>query len=103
MEEEVKTLKIGDLITLKNLRINSFICAEGILLEDVHARENLVDFADSLFAVHLQRQYSASREYEDFMRQQKSNPEVMNDLSSQKYKAALQRGKDNEFKLMKII
>jgi len=95
MEAEIKTLKIGDWITLKNSRIGSYISAEGILSDDLYATET----GDNIFAVHLMRQYSASRELEDFLQQQRENPDLMNDISSQKYKAALQRGKDNENKL----
>jgi len=37
MEEEVLTLQIGDLITLKDLKVESYLSAEGILWEDVNA------------------------------------------------------------------
>lgn len=39
---------------------------EGILLEDLLAKNEQSDFEDNLFCVHLQRQYSASKELEEF-------------------------------------
>ena len=96
MEEEILTLQIGDLITLKDLKLDSFLTAEGILLEDVSAAVRAAYFDDNIFMVVLQRQYSASRELDDFMEQLAEHPEIANDASTLKYKAALERGRDNE-------
>ena len=63
---EDDTLKIGDYITIKNLRLNSFLCAEGILFEDIVVNDTVESFEDALFCIHLQRQYSASSELETF-------------------------------------
>ena len=59
-------LRIGDYITLKCVKADSYMYTEGILLEDLLAKPELSDFEDNLFCVHLQRQYSASRELEEF-------------------------------------
>lgn len=39
---------------------------EGILVEELLAKPDSSDFEDNLFCVHLQRQYSASKELEEF-------------------------------------
>ena len=56
------TLKIGDVIHIKNLKIDCMLFAEGILLEDVAVNDALSSFEDALFCIHLQRQYSAALE-----------------------------------------
>lgn len=83
------TLKIGDFITLKNLRIEKYVCAEGILQEDVVARETLPSFEDALFCIHLQRQYSASRELEDFLTTYQIDINNIEDGSTSKFLQAL--------------
>ena len=67
MADATAELHIGDLVTFKNLKWNGFLCAEGILLEELHMSESVEIFDDSLFSVHLQRQYSAARELEEFI------------------------------------
>lgn len=63
-------------------------------MEDVGVTgpDNLLD--DAIFCIHLKRQYSASREYEEFVRKGSAA-----DASASKYFTALKRGKDNEKKL----
>ncbi len=60
-------LKIGDYITLKCVKIDSFMYTEGILVEELLAKNEMSDFEDNLFCIHLQRQYSASKELDEFM------------------------------------
>ena len=62
-----ETMKIGDLVTLKNLKTDGFLCAEGILLQDIVVSSDIGVFDDAIFCVHLKRQYSASRELEEFL------------------------------------
>jgi hypothetical protein len=59
-------LRIGDYITLKCVKADSYMYTEGILIEDLLAKQALSDFEDNLFCVHLQRQYSASKELEEY-------------------------------------
>ena len=64
----LETLKIGDYVTFRQLKFDGLFGAEGILQEDLGITFSEVGILDdALFAIHLKRQYSASREYEDFM------------------------------------
>ncbi len=94
-----KTLKIGDLITFSNAKWAGMLSAEGILLPDIILNTNLSNLEDALFCVHLQRQYSASREYDDYMASIREDPNIAADPSNQKFITALERGRDNETKL----
>jgi len=92
--EAVETLKIGDYVTLRQLKLDGLLGAEGILEEDLgicFSEYEILD--DALFAIHLKRQYSASREYDDFVN---SGNTV---TGADKYISALKRGKLNEKKL----
>ena len=97
---ESGALRIGDIITLQNISLSSYLSAEGILLEDIYVSEDLSKFEDTLFQVHLQRQYSAAREYDNFLLtyQLDDNAEV-EEIHLKKYMEALKRGRDNEKKL----
>jgi hypothetical protein len=64
---ESGALRIGDIITLQNISSSSFLSAEGILLDDIYVSDDLSKFEDTLFQVHLQRQYSASRDLLAFL------------------------------------
>lgn len=83
-------LKVGDYITIKNLFLNYYLCAEGILVEDVIAEEFSTSFEDALFCIYLQRQYSAARELDEFLASGHSDEKILH---------ALQRGRDNENRL----
>lgn len=49
------------------MKHDGFLSAEGILLEDVVVNGSLATISDSTFCVHLQRQYSALTELNEFM------------------------------------
>ena len=96
MQKETEAvLRIGDFVTFTNGKFQGMLCAEGILLEDVILRGDITTLDDALYCIHLQRQYSASREYEEYMRAE-HDPD---DASLIKYVAALKKGRDNETKL----
>jgi hypothetical protein len=95
MGEKTNTLKIGDYVTFKSVKYDSFLTAEGILLEDLNISNGGM-FDDCIFCVHLQRQYSAARELNDFL---SVGVPDKNDVSTMKYLQALQRSKENEQKL----
>jgi hypothetical protein len=59
-------LRIGDYITLKSVKIDAYMYTEGILLDDLLCKLELSDFEDNLFCIHLQRQYSAAKELDEF-------------------------------------
>jgi hypothetical protein len=90
-------LCIGDLISLKAVKFDAFLGAEGILLSDLITTDSSADFDDCVFAVHLQRQYSAAKELETFM-ESRPEDEPMDDGAKQ-YLNALSKGRSNEIKL----
>eukprot|EP00981_Chlorochromonas_danica_P006656 scaffold1447_cov165-Ochromonas_danica.AAC.2 len=92
-------LRIGDYVTFRCVKNEGFLCAEGILREDLSIEENVKVFHDSLFSIHLQRQYSAARELDDFLRINNIDPRNIVDVNTAKYYQALKRGCDNERKL----
>jgi hypothetical protein len=72
------------------VKFQTFLCAEGILLEDVIVDQNLLAFEDALFCIHLQRQYSASNELETFLSSYLTGDKSNEDPNSLKYVQALQ-------------
>ena len=105
MGGERVTLKIGDLVTFRTSKKDdeSFLVAEGILVEDLFVNPNLDTIHDALFCVHLQRQYSASRELDEFLQQlatdAATNQESKKDSNTTNFLNALTRGRDNETRL----
>lgn len=96
------TLKIGDYTTLKAITASNqseYLSAEGIILDDVNACRDALKFDDKIFCVHLQRQYSASRELDSFLTTYNVDLNHVEDASTAKYLAALIKGRDNENKL----
>jgi len=92
-------LKIGDFVTFRSTKHDAFICAEGILLEDLILNQTLASLDDALFCVHLQRQYSASRELDEYLAGLKESGEDESNPSVIKFLKALQKGRNNEIKL----
>ncbi len=68
-------MKIGDYITLRSAQFSAYLAAEGILLQDLTVNNELSFFDDYIFAIHLQRQYSAARELEDFLEKNQTDIE----------------------------
>lgn len=96
-KEQEKFLRIGDYVTFANGKFHGMLCAEGILVEQVILRGDITTLDDALYCIHLQRQYSAAREFEEFMASE--HDEDPNDASLKRYTAALRKGRDNETKL----
>jgi len=89
-------LRVGDYITLKNVKIgcDGYLAADGILQTDVVVRDIPSLFEDSLYCVHLQRQYAACTELNDFLESServKSKAEVSEaeEKRTKKYLSAL--------------
>ncbi len=78
-------IHIGDVVILRAKE--GYMCAEGLLVEDVSVSNKTSSFEDSLFRIHLQRQYSAYREYADML-EHRSKVNV-NDPKMEKYLTAL--------------
>lgn len=68
-------LRVGDFITLKNCKvgIDGYLAADGILQSDVVVRDIANLFDDSLYCVHLQRQYAACTELNEFLESQEAD------------------------------
>ena len=101
-QKEENNLRFGDYVTFFNQKgeKGGMLCAEGILLEHIFLKSNITTLDDALFCIHLQRQYSASKEYNDYMESIVDEPpEVVNEPSALKYQQALERGMNNEIKL----
>lgn len=64
-------------------------------MEDLVATDGF-NLQDSLFCVHLQRQYSASRDLNAFLENYGMNIKNIEDEGAKKYLIALQRGLENE-------
>jgi hypothetical protein len=93
------SLKIGDLILLKDVSRNIYLNVEGILQTDLCACDGTENILDNIFCVHLQRQYSASRDLSAFLVNYGNDPRSIVEESAKKYLLALQRGRENEKKL----
>ena len=94
-------LRIGDYITLKQIRYQSYLSCEGILADEVFISSDNTHFDNHLFQVCTQRQYSATMEYEDFLRRVDVNN--MKNESDKKHHSALVKGKGNEMRYVSIL
>lgn len=83
------SLKIGDYILLEDVAKNCHLRVEGILSEDMVASETTLSIQDSLFCVHLQRQYSASRDLNAFL-ENVGDVRTIEDEGAKKYLSALE-------------
>jgi hypothetical protein len=92
-------LRIGDYVLLKDVLRNSYLSVEGILQDDIVAYEGSDNLFDCIFCVHLQRQYSASRDLSSFLLNFGNDPKSITEESQKKYYLALLRGRENERKL----
>jgi hypothetical protein len=86
----IGNLKIGDYITLKSVKFENYLCSEGILNTDLFLNDGSLPFDSQVFCVHLQRQYSASRELEEFVSVHGDDPKKIDDVDLQKYLGSLQ-------------
>lgn len=82
-------LRIGDYVNFKAAKFGGSLCAEGILLQDLGVVETPKVFDDSLFCIHLQRQYSAAKELEEFLKKDKIDIRNIVDANTAKYYHAL--------------
>jgi hypothetical protein len=83
-------LTIGDYIILKDVIRLGFLSVEGILLEEIFCVEDLSLIQDAVFCVHLQRQYSASRDLHAFLENYGMDPRKIEDEGAKRYFQALE-------------
>jgi hypothetical protein len=93
-------IKIGDVITLKFLKHQSFLSSEGIMVEDILISNNHKYFEEHLFQIYVQRQYSATNELDEFSALNQSETQ---DQSSINHQEALWKGKENEALLNRSV
>ena len=85
-------LHIGDIVTLGDVNLEGhYLYAEGVLSEDVFVNDDLRRIDDMLFCIENQRQYSASKELEEFLKtHDPTDPALV------KYYDVLLKGQQNE-------
>lgn len=99
---QTKKLMIGDIVTFQSVKWiengdESFLYSEGILKGELKlSGSDSLD--DCKFAIHLQRQYSAAREFREFQESQ-DKIEEEDPIITAKYLQALKRGCINEIQL----
>ena len=103
-------LHVGDYIFLNFLRVENdqniadgYLSAEGIISEDVQLDPSSSGMSSHLFCIHIQRQYSAYRELEDFKQLRRMDAvDQTRDPAMIKYRQALDRGYNNEQNLNEL-
>jgi len=68
----------------------NFFSMLGILVEDIVGVEEITSLHDAIFCIHLQRQYSASRELYMFLERYNMDIKSITDESEINYLLALQ-------------
>jgi hypothetical protein len=74
---------------LKDVSRGCFLTVEGILNEDISVVEGSTNLIDCIYCVHLQRQYSASRDLQAFLKLYDNDVKKIEE-SAKKYLLALQ-------------
>ena len=91
------------IIFINFVKINSYLCAEGVLSENLFVTDSVEYLENILFQIHLQRQYSAAVELDLFTERRK---EIMNEVSeSSDESGALddKRSKKQQKALIKVV
>lgn len=84
------SLKIGDYILLRDLSAGVFLAVEGILNDDIGGMADIDTIHDAIFCVHLQRQYSASRELNAFLQKHGMDSGNVTEVNELNYLKALE-------------
>lgn len=87
---QTDSLKIGDYILLRDVLLGCYLSVEGILIEELLATDSVSSLHDCIFCVHLQRQYSSSRELNAFLESYGMDISKITDESEKKYLQALE-------------
>jgi hypothetical protein len=85
-----ETLSIGDYVLFKDVVRHLYLGVEGILNEDVIGNNDVDFLQDSIFCVHLQRQYSASRDLNAYLAHYGMDPRNIVEEGAKKYLQALE-------------
>lgn len=73
-----------------DVQLGCFLSVEGILLEDLVGVDSVSSLHDCIFCIHLQRQYSASRELNAFLEKYNMDVKNITEESELRYLAALE-------------
>ena len=82
-------LRVGDYINLGNVKFEGYLAADGILNYDLVTRDMPTMYDDSIFCIHLQRQYAACTELNEFLELNDTTVMDPDDKHSTKYLNAL--------------
>lgn len=80
--QEARPLKIGDYITLRTIRIDGFLGAEGILDQRCMVFTEPENFDDCRFQIWNQNQYSAAKELQEYVELMEQQDAMTADLAS---------------------
>ena len=94
-----ESLKIGDYVRFDSVKFNNFLISEGVLNTSINLTDDLSLLDESLFSIHLQRQYSAAREYNEFIESNEIDENDITDKTVARYVNSLKKGRDNEVRL----
>ena len=101
-------MRIGDYITLKSIVAKNYLCAEGILSDDVFVG-TMNSFDDNFFEICPPRQYTAineltehEAELEEQQATMKEEPTIAEILHNKRHLDALEKGYLNEQKLNEL-
>lgn len=92
MDANSEYLRVGDYINLGNVKFDGFLAADGILNFDLVTRDVPSMYDDSIFCIHLQRQYAACTELNEFLEVNDTTAMDPDDKHSTKYLNALKVG-----------
>ena len=100
----LKPVRIGDFITLKSILAKNYLCAEGILADDIFVG-TMSSFDDNFFEICPPRQYTAvnelsehEQEVEEIQAASKEEPTLADQLHAKRHLQALEKGYLNEHK-----
>lgn len=97
-------IRIGDYVTLKYLKRQAYLNAEGIIVLDVDVSSSLKYFEEHLFQIYVQKQYSATNELDQFTDINAVQlEEEVQDKAIKNHFEALLKGKENERILNKNV
>ena len=97
--DELLVLKIGDFVRFDSVKFNYFFVFEGVLNTSINLTDDLSLLDNSLFCIHLQRQNSSSREYNEFIDANDIDENDITDKTVARYVNSLKKGRDNEVRL----
>jgi hypothetical protein len=94
-------LRVGDHVIFRSSAFENYLCAEGIISESLYLNKEIDYIDEFVFCVHLQRRYSAYKEYAEYMHHVQASGAAQTPLEDT-VQRSLKYGKENEIKLNDI-